>query len=185
MEKAKVESPKITSQEIRSMVDSWRQDEIKRRDQSLKGFADILKPFKEKGFDRITVSYDGCGDSGEIHDTYFEINGKSCSPYVWKNMNGKTFNKMPEEWKEFEDKEPNEGNCASLYDSKKLQGFLNPLHEACYNILTYDWYNNEGGHGAIKIDLKNMTIEVEAAYRVEESQSVSENDQQSYFQLDY
>jgi len=34
MEKAKVESPKITSQEIRSMVDSWRQDEIKRRDQS-------------------------------------------------------------------------------------------------------------------------------------------------------
>ena len=30
-----------------------------------------------------------------------------------------------------------------------------------------------------------MTIEVEAAYRVEESQSVSENDQQSYFQLDY
>ena len=178
---------KVTGiKDFTSIIDNWRRTEIERRDKSLKGFADILKPFKEKGFDRIKVSYEGCGDSGEIIETDFEINGKSCTPYVWRNMNGKSSAKMPEEWKEFENKEPFEsGGYVSLCDIKKLQKFLDPLHEACYDILTYDWYNNEGGYGDIKIDLKNMTIEIEASYRVLQIERADEDLQQSYFQLNY
>jgi len=178
---ATTENQKISVEE---MIRKWRQDELEKQNNSLKDFAKILKPFKEKGFDRIVVTYSGCGDSGEIYSTDCMKDGKTIDPCIWKNHGDKSDPVMPEEWKEFKN-ENRESGDNSFYDRRKLMKFLDPLHEACYNILTYDWYNNEGGEGDIIFDLKNMTIEIQASHRVETIEPVSESEQKSHFQLEY
>ena len=42
------------------------------------------------------------------------------------------------------------------------------LSDITYDLLTYDWYNNEGGNGTIQIDLNENTIDIDAYYVVEQ-----------------
>jgi len=55
------------------------------------------------------------------------------------------------------------------------------MSEIAYDILTYDWYNNEGGGGSITIDLFHKEVEVDGHYIVEEQAPAT--DQESYFKF--
>ena len=55
------------------------------------------------------------------------------------------------------------------------------MSEIADDILTYDWYNNEGGGGSITIDLFNKEVEVDGHYIVEEQAPAT--DQESHFKF--
>ncbi len=55
--------------------------------------------------------------------------------------------------------------------------------EICYDLLTYDWYNNDGGGGVIYIDLENMNIEVDGYYNETIEVNLGNSDQQTMFDL--
>ena len=55
------------------------------------------------------------------------------------------------------------------------------MSEIAYDILTYDWYNNEGGGGSITIDLFHKEVEVDGYYIVEEQAPAT--DQESHFKF--
>lgn len=55
--------------------------------------------------------------------------------------------------------------------------------EVCYDLLTYDWYNNEGGGGVIYIDLENMEIEVDGYYNDTVQVTPENSEQQTHFDL--
>ena len=61
------------------------------------------------------------------------------------------------------------------YPDKSESHYLNykdsdyeKLSDITYDLLTYDWYNNEGGNGTIQIDLNENTIDIDAYYVVEQ-----------------
>ena len=55
--------------------------------------------------------------------------------------------------------------------------------EVCYDLLTYDCYNNEGGGGVIYIDLENMEIEVDGYYNDTVQITPENSEQQTHFNL--
>ena len=55
------------------------------------------------------------------------------------------------------------------------------MSEIAYDILTYDWYNNDGGGGSIIIDLFHKEVEVDGHYIVEEQAPAT--DQESHFKF--
>ena len=55
------------------------------------------------------------------------------------------------------------------------------MSDIAYDILTYDWYNNEGGEGSISIDLVNKEVEVDGYYLVQEQAPAT--DQESHFKF--
>ena len=55
------------------------------------------------------------------------------------------------------------------------------MSEIAYDILTYDWYNNDGGGGSIIIDLFHKEVEVDGYYIVEEQAPAT--DQESHFKF--
>ena len=55
--------------------------------------------------------------------------------------------------------------------------------EIFYDLLTYDWYNNDGGGGVIYIDLENMNIEVDGYYNETIEVNLGNSDQQTMFDL--
>ena len=70
------------------------------------------------------------------------------------------------------------GEVAEIYGTypdKSESHYLNykdsdyeKLSDITYDLLTYDWYNNEGGNGTIQIDLNENTIDIDAYYVVEQ-----------------
>ena len=42
------------------------------------------------------------------------------------------------------------------------------ISDIVYDLLTYDWYNNDGGGGTVDINLESGEVEIDAYYVVEE-----------------
>jgi len=72
------------------------------------------------------------------------------------------------------------GDPSSRYFNYKDPEY-DELAEICYNLLTYDWYNNEGGNGNISIDLVNNIIDIDAYHIVEEQAPAT--DQESHLKF--
>tara|TARA_R110002012_G_scaffold7615_4_gene35459 strand:+ start:2906 stop:3337 length:432 start_codon:yes stop_codon:yes gene_type:complete len=83
--------------------------------------------------------------------------------------------------------EVNEVYASTNSDDNKIHSFnykdneYEEMSEIAYDILTYDWYNNEGGGGSITIDLFHKEVEVDGHYIVEEQAPAT--DQESHFKF--
>ncbi len=107
----------------------------------------ILVKLKDKGINKIEITFSGSGDSGDIDDLiYYDITDKY---YYSRDM---------------------------VKNSYMTDEEYNLLQNDCYEFIDdaiegADWYNNEGGFGNITIDLDTMTADVEYSQRTVEEYS--------------
>ena len=107
----------------------------------------ILVKLKDKGINKIEITFSGSGDSGDIDDIiYYDINGK----YYYSSQ--------------------------MIDDSYINDQEYSLLQNDCYDFIDdaiegADWYNNEGGFGNITLDLDSMTADVEYSQRTVEEYS--------------
>jgi hypothetical protein len=107
----------------------------------------ILVKLKDKGINKIEITFSGSGDSGDIDDLiYYDITDKY---YYSRDM---------------------------VKNSYMTDEEYNLLQNDCYEFIDdaiegADWYNNEGGFGNITLDLDTMTANVEYSQRTVEEYS--------------
>jgi len=107
----------------------------------------ILVKLKDKGINKIEITFSGSGDSGDIDDLiYYDITDKY---YYSRDM---------------------------VKNSYMTDEEYNLLQNDCYEFIDdaiegADWYNNEGGFGDITIDLDSMTADVKYSQRTVEEYS--------------
>mgnify|MGYP000085101357 CR=1 FL=1 len=107
----------------------------------------ILVKLKDKGINKIEITFSGSGDSGDIDDLiYYDVTDKY---YYSRDM---------------------------VKNSYMTDEEYNLLQNDCYEFIDdaiegADWYNNEGGFGNITIDLDTMTANVEYSQRTVEEYS--------------
>jgi len=129
--------PSTTSIEHESYQDimaRWRADQNKRQNKAINKLKELAPKYIEKGYDHITVDYNGCGDSGEITDVY-------ALPY---------------------------DNAKQIESFSYKSDEYHELADIVYDLLTYDWYNNEGGGGSVDINFVSGEVNIDAYYVVEQ-----------------
>ena len=145
METTTVETPKVN---IDNLMAQWARDAEKKQKEALKSLKELTPKFVKEGLNAIFIHYSGCGDSGEVTEIY--------GTYPDSN---KYTNLKPERLKV-------ESNKSRYFNYKDSD--YEKLSDITYDLLTYDWYNNEGGNGTIQIDLNENTIDIDAYYVVEQ-----------------
>ena len=129
---------------VEKLMSQWALDQSERQEKALVKLREIAPKYIKQGLTSIHLEYSGCGDSGEITEIY--------------GMVGREIHKPEKrEWND----EKNWYRVAGA-----------DFDDIAYDILTYDWYNNDGGHGSILIDLENGTISIDAFQTVTEYVSV-------------
>ena len=122
---------------------------------------DLMPVFAKKQILKANLEYTGYGDSGDMWDiTFYDKDGNSLEHSSWSNKNAqiKTQEMLNVSGKELE-----------------------LLSDALEGLLTYDYYNNEGGGGCMEIDFVNKTIELDAYYNETVQEPVSESEQTQSF----
>ena len=125
---------------IDNLMAQWARDAEKKQKEALKSLKELTPKFVKEGLNAIFIHYSGCGDSGEVTEIY--------GTYPDSNK----YTNLKSESRDFNYKDS---------DYEKLS-------DITYDLLTYDWYNNEGGNGTIQIDLNENTIDIDAYYVVEQ-----------------
>ena len=128
--------PSTTSIEHESYQDiiaRWRADQNKQQNKAINKLKELAPKYIEKGYDRISVDYNGCGDSGEVTELS-----------VFPTDNDKEMITLSYKSDEYDE-----------------------ISEIVYDLLTYDWYNNEGGGGSVHINFVSGEVNIDAYYVVE------------------
>jgi hypothetical protein len=116
----------------------------------------------------IEVTFDGCGDSGQINDiTFTDHRGKdlSCPKLIVKGSHLGHQHQWDEKKKEFVEVGGGEGDVSAI------------VEEICYDRLgAYHsgWEINEGSYGTFNFDVLNRKINLEFNERVETIRSSEE-----------
>ena len=111
----------------------------------------ILVKLKDKGINKIEITFSGSGDSGDIDDIiYYDINGK----YYYSSQ--------------------------MIDDSYINDQEYSLLQNDCYDFIDdaiegADWYNNDGGYGRVTINLDDKTWRVDGYVRSIEDANASGN----------
>jgi hypothetical protein len=117
----------------------------------------------------IEVTFDGCGDSGQINDiTFTDHRGKdlSCPKLIVKGSHLGHQHQWDEKKKEFVEVGGGEGDVSAI------------VEEICYDRLgAYHsgWEINEGSYGTFNFDILNRKINLEFNERVETIRSSEES----------
>lgn len=125
------------------------------------GLIQLKERYLLGGF-KIQIEYSGAGDSGEMYDTTFHKG----------QMQGVGISRILATRQDFEDK-----------DKIRIKEIIEGIEEDCYDILTYDWYNNEGGQGTIEFDINELKVYVHGSYNVQSEHDCSEAGQETFFDL--
>jgi hypothetical protein len=114
---------------------------------------ELLTRLKLLGAKEVTVRFQGGGDSGEIEGIEI-FNGERCINVDDEKLDWPTSNSVfNEETKEFE-----------VQTSEKhlsLESVLMSMTEEWLNHTGHDWYNNDGGQGALTIDFTQSPPKIE------------------------
>jgi len=117
----------------------------------------VLPVLRANNVPRVTVCFDGCGDSGSISDVCFEggdFNGKTTMAEIITIA------------RNFAD---------GRWVSDRTVGpkpVSDAIEEIVYDYLEetgIDWYNNDGGYGELVIDVESGTISLDVSTRYTES----------------
>ena len=129
---------------VKKLMSDWDLRNQEAQEKALIKLRKIAPKYIKQGLTSIHIEYSGCGDSGELTEIYGMIGREVHKP-------------EKREWND----EKNWYRVAGA-----------DFDDIAYDILTYDWYNNDGGHGSILIDLENGTISIDAFQTVTEYVSV-------------
>ncbi len=143
----------------------------------LEGFRKFML---DKGYKFLVVHYDGAGDSGD----FYEMEGyKTVKSFNARNLYSEYISHY--DWEgdtriDLSEKEAYSKGTRNQYSVFKALKEWNKTsgenidagHIA--DLITYDWYNNDGGQGWVVFDLKNKTIKVEGERNYMESESITE-----------
>ena len=125
------------------------------------GLIQLKERYLLDGF-KIQLEYSGAGDSGEMYDTTFHKG----------QMQGLEIDEIFTTREDFDNKA-----------KTRIREIIERLIEDSYDILTYDWYNNEGGQGTIEFDINELKVYVHGSYNVQSEHDCSEAGQETFFDL--
>jgi hypothetical protein len=114
---------------------------------------EILKMIRAAGGKRITIEFDGSGDSGSITGVAIEPHSMDF-PVV--------YNEDKSTWKD---------GTWNTESTPKTQPVKEALEQICYDMLErtgIDWYNNDGGFGQLEFDLETGETNLEVSTRYTE-----------------
>jgi len=123
----------------------------------LKGFGTFLL---DRGFTHLLVSYEGSGDCGDAYltegfkgDEFKERTDHSSPDICYKDK--------IDEGKRYQKELLDLYNTWLKLNPKVDLGHDDDLHWVLADLISYDWYNNEGGSGDVIWHLKSNQIEVD------------------------
>ena len=122
----------------------------------------------------IELTYSGSGDSGEINDISIITKNHKCNNICKYNAHTVT---------EFLKEEFNYEKSTRIRRETLINLIFDRLKENTYDILTYDWYNNEGGQGTVTFDIDKLKIDIDGSYNVQEEVNCSTAGQVISFNL--
>ena len=114
---------------------------------------ELLTRLKLLGAKEVTVRFQGGGDSGEIEGIEI-FNGERCINVDDEKLDWPTSSSVfNEETKEFE--------VQTSENHLSLESVLMNMTEEWLNHTGHDWYNNDGGQGALTIDFTQSPPKIE------------------------
>lgn len=152
------ESPVATATPFHFDYDAWRAEDAMRR----AAFAEELVGLKTSLFDLleaygivlVTVSFDGCGDSGQIEDiAAFDENGVTELPYAG----------LPTPV----------SDPATALNGGKHEPVWDVIETLAYDLLQNEhggWENNEGAYDEFRFAVADRTITLECNIRISSSE---------------
>ena len=155
--------------DMKDIMEQIRKSQEKKAEKSKVNAKALFDTLSDTRVVSIEVTFDGCGDSGQINDIIFtDYRGKelSCPKLVVKGSHLGHQHKWDEKKKEFVEVGGGEGDVSAI------------VEEICYDRLgAYHggWEINEGSYGTFNFDVLNRKIELEFNERVESVRSSSES----------
>jgi hypothetical protein len=163
----KIKMPKMT--DIMAQI---KADQIKKGDR-VKYHSNLLfDTLAETKVSSIEVSFEGCGDSGQIESVdYTDANGKGIDEayldkVIVKGSAKTSYHKWDEKTKKLVKTEATEGNVREI------------IEEICYDKLGAShggWEINEGSYGTFHFDVAGRKVTLEYNERIEEVRTSEES----------
>jgi len=160
----KVELPKMDN-----IMAEIRADQLKRADKFKHNAKLLFDTLQETRVASIEVTFDGCGDSGQIESiTYEDHRGKelSCPDLVVKGSHLGKQHDWDDKQKKFVEVGGGEGKVSSI------------VEEICYDKLSAShmgWEINEGSYGTFHFDVLNRKVDLEYNERIQEVRTSEES----------
>lgn len=114
---------------------------------------ELLTRLKLLGAKEVTVRFQGGGDSGEIEGIEI-FNGERCINVDDEKLDWPTSSSVF-------NKETNEFDVETSEKHLSLESVLMNMTEEWLNHTGHDWYNNDGGQGALTIDFTQSPPKIE------------------------
>ena len=190
----KLQEPEIGSPD---WVKNWMHKRKVQRMSKAQALKDLAAYLKDLGYKYIRVWYEGAGDSGECFHAEgwkkeINLESKDGKGYYPDTYQHKPWNHNKEEdfdeWKGMTRNQRDLENSYNLFRKNHPDQNLNSeLHWELVELIDYDWYNNEGGQGAVVWDLKKEEFRVEgeqnryAAVQVQETYFMDGSDPETWY----
>jgi len=154
------------------MDDIWAQikaDQIKKTEKSKINAKALFDTLADTRVVSIEVTFDGCGDSGQINDIIYKDHRDkelSCPDLIVKGSHLGKQHDWDDKQKKFVEVGGGEGKVSSI------------VEEICYDKLGAShagWEINEGSYGTFSFDVLNRKISLEFNERVESVRTSSES----------
>ena len=165
-------SKKIKMPKMVDIMAQIKADQIKKADK-VKYHSNLLfDTLAQTKVSSIEVSFEGCGDSGQIEAVdYTDANGKGIdeaylNKTIVKGSEKTSYHKWDEKKKMLVKTEPREGNVREI------------VEEVCYDKLGAShggWEINEGSYGTFYFDVSTRKVRLEYNQRIEEVRTSEES----------
>lgn len=122
----------------------WLKEQKKKQNVAEKRLKDLMDVFENRQILKATLEYTGYGDGGDQWELIFYDKSNNALEFP-SYVNATKKARLQEDL-----------NVSSVE--------IDDLNTSLEDLLTYDWYNNEGGGGTMEIDFVKKTINLDAYY---------------------